>query len=69
MYTYLELETIIQSVLDSYMDSTCRDVAEKAVLGAPEWELRVLAGRPKGAAELANGLAIELKKREAAQDD
>ena len=69
MFTYLEVEAIVQSVLNGYMDQTCRDVAEKVVLGGSDYEIRILAGRPKGAAEMAIAITSELKKREEAQDD
>ena len=68
MFTHMEIEAIAQVLIDQYISAMGKEVAFKAANGAPEWELRYIAGKPVGAATFVTALMADLKKREEDND-
>jgi len=64
MFTSEDIKRIVQALIDEYIDAETKNLANKAASGAPEWELRYLAGKPYGAGTFAVRLLTELKRRE-----
>ena len=64
MFTFEDIQAITQTLIEAYIDNETKMLASKAAAGAPEWELRYLAGKPFGAGTFATLLMANLKKRE-----
>ena len=64
MFTFEDIQAITQPLIETYIKLQSELLASKAASGAPEWELRYIAGKPFGAGTFATLLMTELKKRE-----